>query len=375
MADRRRLTVSKCDPVKPRSPRGKSDQKSLLAEAIGALKEQYSGNTVISVSSKTDRDLARRGSFQGKDMEMQGTVPEKESEPALRKMGIGFSCNKGQKPESPNQDSFAVVIVEGKFGLFGVFDGHGPVGHFVSDIAREKLLFEFLKHPNRDTDTKKAFEETFVGVQKHLESDEVTRTRKVDTSNSGSTCTMSYMDYEKGICTVAHVGDSRSTLSGLDKASGKMEYIADLTVDHKPSLPEEKKRIESANPPGRVIFDGYYNHRVFAQNAMYPGLNMSRALGDVVAHKEAGLTAMPDVKVFDIKDPAYDKYSALSLFICSDGVWEFIESPQATTKVYAFDDLQQGVAQLTKDSYKAWMDDSEGEISDDITAVVVTLQK
>ena len=30
---------------------------------------------------------------------------------------------------------------------------------------------------------------------------------------------------------------------------------------------------------GRVVFDGYANHRVYAKNARYPGLNMSRCIG------------------------------------------------------------------------------------------------
>ena len=32
---------------------------------------------------------------------------------------------------------------------------------------------------------------------------------------------------------------------------------------------------------GRVVFDGYANHRVYAKNARYPGLNMSRCIGTV----------------------------------------------------------------------------------------------
>lgn len=69
-----------------------------------------------------------------------------------------------------------------------------------------------------------------------------------------------------------------------------------MTEDHKPSLPAEKRRIEKNG--GRVIFDGFFNHRVFAKDRMYPGLNMSRALGDTVAHREAGLCAVPDIREY-----------------------------------------------------------------------------
>merc|ERR1719331_2219511 len=91
---------------------------------------------------------------------------------------------------------------------------------------------------------------------------------------------------------VAHVGDSRCVY----KRSGAGKKVEEVTEDHKPNLEREKARIESANPPGRVVFDGYYNHRVFAQKEMIPGLNMARAIGDIVAHQRAGVTAKPDTK-------------------------------------------------------------------------------
>lgn len=376
MADRRRLTVSKCDPVKPRSPRSQDKGESELGKLIDSLKVEFEGKTVVSLNSKTDRDLSRRGSFAGKDTESFGSLPgANDGADYIVNAGIGYVCNKGMKPESPNQDSFSIVVVEGVFALYGVYDGHGPMGHFVSDIAREKLVTLFLSDPSRNTpsfDAGELFKTVFVNTQKYIESDEVTKARKVDPSSSGSTCTMAYHDMVQGIVTVAHVGDSRSIIAS--KVGGKYTYIEDLTIDHKPNLPEEKKRIESSNPPGRVVFDGYYNHRVFAQGGMYPGLNMSRALGDVVAHKEAGLTAMPDIKVVQLKD--HTKIDALILFLCSDGVWEFLESPDAVTETFHEKhkgNLMTGVKSLAKKSYDSWMADSDNEISDDITAVVITI--
>merc|ERR1719230_1063869 len=84
---------------------------------------------------------------------------------------------------------------------------------------------------------------------------------------------------------LAHVGDSKAVMVSYKGADGS--FIGrDLTQDHKPSVPGEKKRIEENG--GRVIFDGFYNYRVFAKGQMYPGLNMSRAFGDTVAHRHDG---------------------------------------------------------------------------------------
>merc|ERR1712146_639571 len=100
---------------------------------------------------------------------------------------------------------------------------------------------------------------------------------------------------------------------------------------------------------------------------MYPGLNMSRAFGDIIAHKEAGLTEMPDIKEIPLHN-----LNGYQLLLCSDGVWEFIESKEA------FDILKQqtpdgrtGVNVLVKQSWDRWMKDSDNEIADDITAVLL----
>merc|ERR1719271_306465 len=94
---------------------------------------------------------------------------------------------------------------------------------------------------------------------------------------------------------VAHVGDSRCVL-GKRRASesGKGGWQAmDLTEDHKPNNPAEKDRIEKSG--GQVLFDGHYNYRVYAKGKKYPGLNMSRAMGDLMGFYDAGISAMPDV--------------------------------------------------------------------------------
>merc|ERR1719229_1367483 len=126
---------------------------------------------------------------------------------------------------------------------------------------------------------------------------------------SGTTCTLVVHDHANNKLTVAHVADSSAVLGRKGKA-------VQLTRDHKPNLQDERRRIESQG--GRVVFFGYANYRVYAKNARYPGLNMSRCLGDLMGHADCGLTSEPEVTVLDLQPE--DNW----LLICSDGVWEFI---------------------------------------------------
>jgi serine/threonine protein phosphatase PrpC len=355
--ERRRLTVSRVDST---GQRGRASAgEDWWGSTIELLDQKYSGKKILARRSQLDKDGAKRQSFHEKDQSSEGVAQE-----ALLP-GIGMVCKKGMKPEAPNQDSYAFLSVDGEFALYGVFDGHGPYGHNVSDRARDILVAKFLQHEERDTDTKKAFEFAFVETQNMVVSQ-----LKDQANNSGSTCTMAFHDMKKNTIVMAHVGDSRGVMAmKKKKASAKYDKTEALTVDHKPELPEEKSRIEKNG--GRVVFDGYFNYRVFAKAGMYPGLNMSRALGDHVAHKEAGLTALPEIKVLDLNAYAQD-YEHIKLIICSDGVWEFITS-EAVVDWIGDKDQQQAAQALAHESYKLWMKDSDDEISDDITVILVDI--
>jgi len=65
--------------------------------------------------------------------------------------------------------------------------------------------------------------------------------------------------------------------------------------------------------------------------------------------------------------------AAYTLLICTDGVWEFIESATAAAMVTEDGKVQESTEALVKASWDKWMGDSEGEISDDITAIVARL--
>jgi len=261
--------------------------------------------------------------------------------------------------------------VEDDFGLYGIYDGHGPLGHDVSEFVCENLPGMFLQELAKDEGADAAFQNAFLTIQQII-SDK----KDMDANMSGSTCTMAYHCMKSQKLWLAHVGDSRSIIGNTE---GKA--CSALTVDHKPDLPEERKRIESSSPPGRVIFDGYFNHRVFSQKGMYPGLNMSRAFGDLVAHREAGLSASPDIKEIDLASSELGGTGERLLILCTDGVWEFIPDEEAlkcahsamTGKMVGDYPIQTGINALAKLGYDRWLADSDNEISDDITGIMVRL--
>lgn len=351
------------------------------SEAMAELLRRYAqSGRAYCITSKSDRLEHRKSEFGEKDQEVACSDEQVSEEDVVRTVlkeyPIAWKCHKGKKPEAPNQDSFSICIADRDFGLYCVYDGHGPFGHDVSDRARSLLVNEFLSRKDRSPSLKRAFEEAFTHTQsvfQDLSGTNQPKESKLDASMSGTTVTMAFHDMRANKLWIAHVGDSRAVL-GRRKPGAKPQ-VEDMTIDHKPDLEEERARIEKNG--GRVIFDGYYNHRVFAKAGAYPGLNMSRALGDCVGHREAGLTAMPDVKEVDLGSFGDDE--ELVLLLCTDGVWEFLSSEDAMNLIMASnrDDrtLTQSLAEVTKKSWEKWMNDSDNEVSDDITGIAVVLER
>lgn len=333
----------------------------------------------IHVSSVTEKTI--KVQFTDKDImhealgeeELSRNGPEAASARTewLRRLGMGFCCMKGLKPEAKNQDSFSILYRQGEFSLYGVYDGHGPCGEHVSEMARDILPKLFLlnlkkcKEDESEEPVHEAFEESFTEIQNMIQKE--SKKSSPDASSSGTTCTMVYHDHALRTITVAHVGDSRCVIARRERPEAPWT-AEDLTEDHKPNNPKERARIENSDPPGRVIFDGFYNYRVFSMTRMAPGLNMSRALGDVIAHMEAGLSAVPDIKTIRLESDSTEVMIAL----CTDGVWEFIDAAEYAKFLnsVASAPVQEQALKLATEAYKRWMEDSDEEISDDITAIL-----
>jgi len=360
-AARRRLSVGHVDKPKEGEEEGAAgseteedrglitalDRETVLEMIAG----EGTGDRKFSIGSATDTG---KTSFANKAINEIGAKIDPST------AGMGYTCRKGLKPESPNQDSWSVMKVDGNFAIYGVFDGHGQKGHDVSNFVKENLPKLIIRDQRFKTDEMPAMlKDCFKKMQSLIVTSD--RMKKLSAQLSGTTATIVVHDFTKKKLTIAHVADSTCCISTSSKVGRQM------TRDHKPELPDEKARIEKAG--GRVVFDGYANHRIYAKNGRYPGLNMSRCLGDLLGHADAGVSCEPEVSEHLITDEDH------ILFLCSDGVWEFISAQEAADIVHACppNKAMQGADKLAKEAWDRWIKEEGGAVVDDITAVLIYL--
>jgi len=283
---------------------------------------------------------------------------------------LGFTCRKGLKPEAPNQYSWIILKIE-DYSIYGVFDGHGQKGHDVSQFVKDcmpKLIFKDDRFKGDNIAMCQMLKEVFKQSQNLVRTAD--RMKKLSAQMSGTTATLCIHDHTTkqspyGSLILAHAADSTAVLGKVTE--DKQYKGVALTRDHKPNLKDERARIEKAG--GRVVFDGYANHRVYAKNGRYPGLNMSRCLGDLMGHDDCGITCEPEVK-----ELALAKEDNV-LLVCSDGVWEFTQPQEAVDLVSKMGpgDAQRAADQLAKEAWDRWIREEGGAVVDDITVVLVYL--
>ena len=287
-----------------------------------------------------------------------------------------------------NQDSFLIERnINGilNFNIFGVFDGHGTDGHYVSQFVNRFIINQLKKNSTikRCSSSKEIYEQikynNFKFIENlFLEADEQIKKEKFDYTNSGTTCIIILQLNQKIIC--ANAGDSRAILiynKSINKTKDintdknkllKNSKIFSLSYDFKPELPLEKKRIYECG--GIVVKDLDENdkeepYRVYIKGKAYPGLAMSRSIGDIDA-KNIGVIPNPQIIEYNITEET--KY----MVVGSDGIWEFINNEKIMeigNKYYINNDVNGFVQCLYKTSFELWR--KKEFVVDDITAIAV----
>ena len=118
--------------------------------------------------------------------------------------------------------------------------------------------------------------------------------------------------------------------------------------------------------------------RVYAQELIFPGLAMSRSIGDLMA-KKLGVIEDPEIFVYDVKK---QKVKPIALVLGTDGIWDVLKNEEIAkymNKYILFKDSAKVCAEnLTKDASLRWLDQpfNSGDFKkdiDDITIIVAYL--
>ena len=313
-----------------------------------------------------------------KEKEKGGSQPsEKIKVNALstgRVLNVAFQSQAGKGEDGftkVNQDSFLVLQNEYNlkdFNIFCVMDGHGVNGHLVSRFTTKYFSSFFKKNKKMNSSCssedqifnrlKKNDYEILKRVFRHAERD-LEKNGEIDANFSGTTCVMVFQVGERIIC--ANVGDSRAIMVKGDK-------VIPLSFDQKPDDPEESKRIkENGGEISQYEEDGEKSgpFRVWQKGEVYPGIAMSRSIGDFIASK---LGVIPEPKFLEEKIDKDTKF----IVVASDGIWEFLDNNTVKNMVMPFyekNDPNGACKELIKKSTEFW--NQEDVVVDDITVVVV----
>jgi len=262
-----------------------------------------------------------------------------------------------------NQDSFLSILNIynlNNYSVFAIFDGHGTNGHFVSKYAKN-----YFQNIFKNIDTNNETNESLIYKELTNEKLMKERFRLIDNflleepysiQYSGSTCIIIIHIGDKIIC--YNIGDSRAAF-----INNEFKCIQ-ISKDHKPEIPEEKTRIEECG--GIVKKNSFGIYRVWDKNGIYPGLAMSRSIGDYVA-KGLGIICEPDFYELNLINN-----DILAVILSSDGLWDILNKNQIEKIVKEYiiqNDCKGCINALTTEAKKMY--NIKNINRDDITIIVI----
>ena len=334
---------------------------------------------VNGISSNKNGDNKKKKVFKGKKIKCMHD---------LSKTGLSGDDKK------VNQDNYFIFknFVQGFENIYmGVCDGHGYYGHEVSGYIKENLPMD-LNHmiKTKKLNILKDDISSIIKTAFILENKSLLRNKQIDSDLSGSTCVSVIYTPQKLI--IANIGDSRCVLGkciepekdeeifsniheesnpNQKKLDSNKKWVAlNLSRDHKPTIPEEAKRILKTGGRIRQMKDDDGEFigplRVYMKEKDMPGLAMTRSFGDYYG-STAGVISEPEVTEYYLKEE--DKFMVLA----SDGLFEFMESQEVVEIIkdyYEKNDIVGCCEYLYKESTIKWLREEEDTI-DDITIILV----
>lgn len=274
-----------------------------------------------------------------------GAVIRGRMPPTEFKRGIISCCTKlGRRKKQEDRAVIAPKVLGNEDVLFaGVFDG--TVGEYAADfshfhaaenICGSKHFREALSAATAPTGGGFLQPRVIAKIEAAMhegyritDEDQIAlfRERGIDYSSCTSVTALITGD----LLTIAHLGDSKIVLGRDNGAGGVVGKY--LTTDHKPDMPEERRRIEKSGGSLAYLHGGkpfirggdFTERQGRGDRPMQ--LNYSRAFGGKDL-KPFGLLATPDV--FQMQLTKADKL----LLVASDGVWDVCNAETAVRRAW-----------------------------------------
>lgn len=292
-----------------------------------------------------------------------------------------------------NQDNY--IYLENifnitNFDIFGVLDGHGKHGHIVSSFVSNYINSYFTNiktyittthqiEPSKEQEPPLTLNDIIHSFTKQNYSllhslyniiDLELTHQHFDVNFSGTTCVMVYRIGTKLI--ISNIGDSRAII--VKQHNNNTYHSEYLSNDHKPGVSKEKKRIEAKGGVVKCCNNENENnihliYRVWMKGEKYPGIAISRTLGDQIA-KTIGVVNTPEINEIELTG------NECFIIVASDGIWEFLSNDRVKDIVLPFylkNDPQSAVNSLISIAAIEW--DNDGSARDDITCIAYFFQR
>ena len=313
--------------------------------------KQNGGNTLFLTNYEKGRVIKKEFEFIIKNQKIK------------KKIRIG-SCTKagcsGPGIVKTNQDAYFIKEDFLNNNIFlGVCDGHGIKGEMISNYVTKKMPI-FTTDINNDS---------IINSFKKI-NNEIYSNKNMESDMAGTTVASLIITPDKIIC--PNLGDSRAILF---KYENNLYFCKNLSRDHKPSEPEENRRIINNNGRIKKIYDEDLKKyvgpdRVWLKNKEEPGLAMTRSIGDKIAHS-IGVSDEPEIKSFE-----YDGTEKFAI-IASDGIWEYMSGEDCLKVIKPFyednKDVEEASYSLVKEAFRKWK--RKEAVIDDITVILIFLDE
>ena len=163
-----------------------------------------------------------------------------------------------------------------------------------------------------------------------------------------------------------NLGNTKTILITDDKK------IKELNIIHTPCIKEERIRVEEhGGVIDRIDWLKVGPLRVWFKGKKYPGLTITRSLGDFEAIP-LGIIPVPDIKEYDI-----DEEKIKILVMATNGIWEFLTNDKImdiTWQFYETEDAQGATEKIIETAGKIWKIKNPNNIPD-LTAGVFFFNK